>query len=80
MSLFFFLFLFFACFGRKLDGDSWCTWWFNDLPGPSIAPNRTPMFGWLPFDDRWLPRALVKDPLASIWAVKMFKQPKLSRL
>ena len=23
--------------------DSWFTWWFNHLPGPSIAPERTPM-------------------------------------
>ena len=23
----------------------WFTWWFNHLPGPSIYPKRTPMFG-----------------------------------
>ena len=32
----------FGCFGRKIDGDSWFTWWFNHLPGPSISPKRTP--------------------------------------
>ena len=35
----------FGCFGRKMDGDSWFTWWFNHLPGPSISPKRTPMVG-----------------------------------
>ena len=30
--------------GRKIEGDSWFTWWFNHLPGPSICPKRTPMF------------------------------------
>ena len=24
---------------------TWLTWWFNHLPGPSISPKRTPMFG-----------------------------------
>ena len=24
-----------GCFGRKIVGDSWFTWWFNHLPGPS---------------------------------------------
>ena len=32
-----------ACFGRKIDGDSWFTWRFSHLPGPSIFPKRTPM-------------------------------------
>ena len=35
----------FDCFGRKIDGNSWFTWWFNHLPGPSISPKRTPMIG-----------------------------------
>ena len=26
----------FGCFGRKIDGDSWFTWWFNHLPGKPI--------------------------------------------
>ena len=26
-----------GCFGRQIDGDSWFTWWFNHLPGPSIV-------------------------------------------
>ena len=26
---------FFGC-SRKIDGDSWCSWWFNHLPGISI--------------------------------------------
>ena len=33
----------FGCFARKIDGDSWFTWWCNHLPGPSISPKRTPM-------------------------------------
>ena len=33
----------FGCFGREIDGDSWFTWWFNHLPGPSISAKRTPM-------------------------------------
>ena len=33
----------FGCFGRKIDGDSWFTWWFNHLPGPSIFSKRAPM-------------------------------------
>ena len=33
----------FGCFGRNIDGDSWFTWWFSHLPGPSIYPKRTPM-------------------------------------
>ena len=33
----------FGCFGRKIEGDSWFTWWFNHLPGPFISPKRTPM-------------------------------------
>ena len=32
----------FGCFGRKIDGDSWFTWWLNH-PWPSICPKRTPM-------------------------------------
>ena len=33
--------LFFGCFGRKIDGDSWFTWWFNHLPGkPIYFPGR----------------------------------------
>ena len=30
-------------FGRKIDGDSWFTGWFNHLPGPSTCPKRPPM-------------------------------------
>ena len=30
---------------RKIEGDSWFTWRFNHLPGPSISPKRTPMGG-----------------------------------
>ena len=26
----------FVCFARKIDGDSWFTWWFNHLPGKLI--------------------------------------------
>ena len=26
-----------GCLPRKIDGDSWFTWWFNQLPGPSIS-------------------------------------------
>ena len=33
----------FGCFARKIDGDSWFTWWFHHLPGSSISPKRTPM-------------------------------------
>ena len=25
-----------GCFGEKIDGDSWFTWWFNHLPGKPI--------------------------------------------
>ena len=31
-----------GCFGRNIDGDSRFTWWCHHLPGPSIAPKRTP--------------------------------------
>ena len=37
----------FGCFGRKIGGDSCCTWWCaqDHLPGKSIYfPKRTPMF------------------------------------
>ena len=41
--------VFLGCFGRKLDGESWFTWWFNHLPGPtgvaSLGPF-SPFFGW----------------------------------
>ena len=33
----------FGCLGRKIEGDSWFTWWFCHLPGSSICPKRTPM-------------------------------------
>ena len=33
----------FGCFARKIDGDSWFTFWLNHLPEPSISPKRTPM-------------------------------------
>ena len=33
----------FGCFARKIDGDSWFTWWFHHLPGPSSSPRRTHM-------------------------------------
>ena len=33
----------FCFFGRKIDGFRWFAWWFNQLPGPSICPKRTPM-------------------------------------
>ena len=28
---------FLGCVGRKIDGDSWLTWWFNCVPGPSSS-------------------------------------------
>ena len=28
----------FSCFGRKIDGDSWFTWWFNHRLGRSYFP------------------------------------------
>ena len=31
----------FGRFGRKIEGDSWFPWWFNQ-PGRSIFPTRTP--------------------------------------
>ena len=43
----------FGWFGERIEGDSWFTWWFNHLPGPSIFPKRKPMgcvlafFSWL---------------------------------
>ena len=43
----------FGCFGRKIDGNSWLTWWFHHLPGPSSSPKRTPM-GRDSRDCRWL--------------------------
>ena len=27
----------FGCLGGKIDGDSWCTCWFNHPPGPSSS-------------------------------------------
>ena len=33
----------FGWFGRTIEGDSWFTWWFNYLRGPSTSPKRTPM-------------------------------------
>ena len=33
----------FGCFGRKIDGFPWFTWWLIHLPGPSISPKRTLM-------------------------------------
>ena len=37
---------FVGCFGGTIDGHSCCTWWFHQLPGPSICPKRTPMGEW----------------------------------
>ena len=28
---------------ETIDGDSWFTWWFNHLAGPSICNKRPPM-------------------------------------
>ena len=35
----------FGCFARKIEGDSWFTWWFNHSPGKPIyfQPKKTPM-------------------------------------
>ena len=35
----------FGCFGGRMEGDSWFTWWLNHLyqGNPSICPERTPM-------------------------------------
>ena len=46
-----------GCFGRKIDRDSWFTWWFNHLPGPTICPKRSPIFE-MPF--------FVSTPLAFV--------------
>ena len=27
---------FWGRFGRKIEGDSWFAWWFNQLPGPFV--------------------------------------------
>ena len=34
----FFLLFFFGGFGGQMDGESWRTWLFHILPGPSISP------------------------------------------
>ena len=36
---------FLGCFGGTIDGDSWFTWWFNHLRGPSICPQWA-SYGW----------------------------------
>ena len=42
----------FGCVGRKIDGDSWFTWWLHHLPGkPIYVPQKdaygcTPFFSW----------------------------------
>ena len=42
LSSFFVIGVLFGCFGRKIEGDSWFTWWFNHLPGnPSIFQKAT---------------------------------------
>ena len=33
----------FGCFGRNVDGPGLPGGLYNDLPGPSISPKRTPM-------------------------------------
>ena len=40
-------------FGGKIEGDSWFTWWFNQLPGPSICPKRTPMATMVSHVSKW---------------------------
>ena len=32
-----------GCFGRKIDGDSWFTWWFHHPPGTFVSSKRTPL-------------------------------------
>ena len=57
----------FGWFVLKIEGDSWFTWWFNYLPGPSIFQRRTPMakspFDVFSMDCTWWPCGACKDPL-----------------
>ena len=50
----------FGCFGPKIDGDSLFTWWFNHLPGPSIATQRRPFV--------WASSRVVLMPCAQVFS------------
>ena len=54
----------------EIESDSWFTWWFNRLPGPSIFPERTPI------DTSRLP-ALPLRQFSLLWMVAKASRTKL---